>query len=278
MIFSNLHTHCWFCDGHASMEEFLRFAIAKGFDSYGISSHAPLPFDTKWTLKKDDYDDYRREHLRLKEKYADKIQFYVALEIDYLGDFSNAKNEYFKDKTFDYIIGSVHYVDKIPGGRFWNIFGTQEVFQEGLDNIFDGDIKAAMLRYFECEKEMIKLGGIDFIAHSDKLASRASKYEGFSINETWYKNAFGDMLQCVKDHNLKLEINTKSVEEKGTSSPHPQFYPLIREMQIPVVVNTDAHNPDNVDSGLRKTYQLLKQAGFKSINVFYDNKWQETEL
>ena len=55
------------------MEDFIRFAISEGFTSYGISSHAPLPFSTAWTMEWDRMDDYLSEFSRLKKKYADKI-------------------------------------------------------------------------------------------------------------------------------------------------------------------------------------------------------------
>ena len=68
---TNYHSHCLYCDGRANMEDFIRFAISEGFSSYGISSHAPLPFSTAWTMEWDRMDDYLSEFSRLKEKYAD---------------------------------------------------------------------------------------------------------------------------------------------------------------------------------------------------------------
>ena len=41
---TNYHSHSLYCDGRASMEDFVRFALSEGFTSYGFSSHAPLPF------------------------------------------------------------------------------------------------------------------------------------------------------------------------------------------------------------------------------------------
>ena len=52
------------------MEEFVKFAIAKGVIKYGFSSHAPLPFHTSWNMNMDDYPYYVKEFFRLKEKYA----------------------------------------------------------------------------------------------------------------------------------------------------------------------------------------------------------------
>lgn len=79
------------------MEDFIRFAISEGFTSYGISSHAPLPFSTAWTMEWDRMDDYLSEFSRLKKKYADKIELAIGLEIDYLNEESNPSLPCFKN-------------------------------------------------------------------------------------------------------------------------------------------------------------------------------------
>ena len=43
---TNYHSHTSFCDGKAPMEAFIAEAVRQGFTSYGVSSHAPLPFRT----------------------------------------------------------------------------------------------------------------------------------------------------------------------------------------------------------------------------------------
>ena len=86
---TNYHSHSLYCDGRASMEDFVRFALSEGFTSYGFSSHAPLPFSTAWTMEWDIMDDYLSEFHRLKEKYAGRIELYIGLEIDYLNEASN---------------------------------------------------------------------------------------------------------------------------------------------------------------------------------------------
>ena len=41
---TNYHSHSLYCDGRASMEDFVRFALSEGFTSYGFSSHARCLF------------------------------------------------------------------------------------------------------------------------------------------------------------------------------------------------------------------------------------------
>lgn len=257
------------------MEDFVRFAIAKGFVSFGFSSHAPLPFLTKWTMKEDDFPEYYAEFLRLKQKYEKKIQLYLALEADYISGYSSIRNEFFQEKPFGYLVGSIHYVDKIPNGRFWNIFGSAEVFDEGLQAIFGGDIRAAVLRYFECEKEMLSLGGFQILGHCDKIVTPAQRFPEFDANASWYENAFADMLACAKNSGVIVEINTKALCRKGVSFPDQRWFPLLREMGIPVTLSSDCHNPDDVDSGFRVAFPLLRKAGFRSVRILLDGRWQD---
>ena len=80
------HSHCDFCDGKAPAEDFVKATIEAGFHSYGISSHSPLPFETRWSLSKRNVEAYLMEIKRLREKYAGQIELYGGMEIDYLND------------------------------------------------------------------------------------------------------------------------------------------------------------------------------------------------
>ena len=104
------HSHCTFCDGKAPAEEFVKAAISAGFHSYGISSHSPLPFETRWSLSKANLEAYLQEIERLKKLYAGQIELYVGLEIDYLNDDWGPSSDYFQQMPLDYRIGSVHLV------------------------------------------------------------------------------------------------------------------------------------------------------------------------
>ena len=42
-MLQNLHTHSSFCDGKNTPEEIVNYAIARGFDSIGFSSHSFAP-------------------------------------------------------------------------------------------------------------------------------------------------------------------------------------------------------------------------------------------
>jgi acyl-[acyl-carrier-protein]-phospholipid O-acyltransferase/long-chain-fatty-acid--[acyl-carrier-protein] ligase len=60
MNLTNYHSHTLYCDGRAGMEDFIRFAISRGFTSYGISSHAPLPFPEGAISRNGHLGEFRR--------------------------------------------------------------------------------------------------------------------------------------------------------------------------------------------------------------------------
>ena len=110
MQLSNYHSHCTFCDGRSTPEDFIKFAVAHGFRAYGFSSHSPLPFETFWNMSKDDMPEYLTEIERLKKKYSDRLEIYVGLEIDFLDESYNASIPYFRNLPLDYRIGSIHFL------------------------------------------------------------------------------------------------------------------------------------------------------------------------
>jgi histidinol-phosphatase (PHP family) len=278
MYWSNYHSHCTFCDGRSSMEEFVKFAIAKGVKKYGFSSHAPLPFNTHWNMKLDDFTEYQDEFYRLKMKYSADIELYIGLEIDYINNFFEARNELYATSHFDYLIGSIHFMDRLPEGNFWCVDGPFDDFNAGLQTLFGGDICLATERFFEISKLMIQNDGFDIVGHVDKIALSASRYSDFTITDSWYRNQMGDVLQLVKDKGLILEINTKSLNETGVTYPDAQFFPLIKELKIPIMVNSDCHYPTNVIDGFESAFKALKKAGFTTMHQLVNGLWQAVEF
>ena len=278
IYWSNYHSHCTFCDGRSTMEEFVVCAISKGVKKYGFSSHAPLPFSTKWNMEESNFPHYESEFYRLKEKYKDQIELYFGLEVDYIHNCSTIKNDFFCDKSFDYLIGSLHYLDKLPDGGFWCVDGNFEEFNKGLHLLYGGDIQLATRRFFELTSEMIKIGGFDIVGHFDKISYNASHCPEFDITSQWYQQLMGDALQLVKDNGLIMELNTKSLLDKGITYPHQQFYPLIKELEIPIMVNSDCHHLPNVIIGFDHAFKMLQDAGFKTMHQLCHGKWKAVEF
>ncbi len=281
MQLSNYHSHCTFCDGRSTPEIFLRSAIAQGFRSYRFSSHSPLPFETSWNMSKDDMPEYLQEIKRLKQKYGDQLEIYTGLEIDYLDETYNASIPYFRELPLDYRIGSVHFLPlsgHLVEENMVCIDGSFREYALSVARHFDGDIRLLVKRYFNSTMGMLEAGGIDIVGHMDKIYMNGQRYEIFDFEEDWYQKPFEACLDLVKEKGLMVEVNTKNWTRKKELYPRMECLSRMREMNIPVMVNSDCHYPDLVNDGRAEAFELLRQAGFKSTRELVKGEWQDIAL
>lgn len=274
---TNYHSHCLFCDGRADMESFVRFAISKGFSSYGISSHAPLPFSTAWTMEWDYMNDYLTEFSRLKEKYADRIELAIGLEIDYLNENSHPALPRFQELPLDYRIGSVHMLYS-PEGKIVDIDTRPDLFRQLVDEHFEGDLDYVISLYYKKLRRMVELGGFDIVGHADKMHYNASCYRPGLLDELSYNQLVGDYFAEIAEHGYIIEINTKSYQTLNTFYPNERYMALFKELGIRVQVNSDAHYPERINSGRPEALKALKKVGYETIVEWHDGQWQDVPI
>ncbi len=274
---TNYHSHCTYCDGKSPADEFVKEAIARGFYSYGVSSHAPLPFTTNWTMKAEDMSSYIAEINMLKARYEDQIQLYVGLEIDYLDEVHNPKMSDFQNLNLDYRIGSVHLVSDLQG-QIADLDVSSPLFKDMIRDRFDNDLVEVVKKYFSQKKAMIRLGGFDFVGHIDKISMNASFCERNITQQHWYKREIVSLFEEVAKARLMIEINTKAFMSKGVLFPNKEHFGLINEMQIPVLVNSDSHHIQKINDGRREALELLYKAGIKSVMELDKGQWKAKEI
>lgn len=274
---TNYHSHCNYCDGKAPLEDFIKSAIEKGFTSYGISSHAPLPFPTKWTMNKGDVPAYLAEANMLKEKYASQIELYIGMEIDYLNEESNPSIPFFRELPLDYRIGSVHLLED-ANGTVVDTDTTKEEFKERLDKHFNGDLKSTVLCYFRNLMHMIELGGFDIVGHADKISYNADYCEPGVLEQMWYKDIIREYFSLIAKRGLMVEINTKAYKNLGVFYPNRALFPLLKELHIPVMVNSDAHFPELINDARPEALLALQEAGIHTVMELHHGQWKEIPI
>ena len=281
MQLSNYHSHCTFCDGRSTPEDFVKFAISHGFRAYGFSSHSPLPFETFWNMSKDDMPEYLEEINRLKEKYAGQLEIYTSLEIDYLDETYNPSIAYFQELPLDYRIGSIHFLplsEHLSEDNMVCIDGAFADYKDSVDRYFEGKISKLVTRYFDSTLKMIEAGGIDIVGHMDKIYMNGHKYEGFSFDADWYQKPFKAVLDLIAQKGLMVEVNTKNLIKKQQIFPRKEYLGLLKDMNIPVMVNSDCHYPDLVNDGRSEVFEILKDIGFRTTRELIKGYWQDVAI
>ena len=270
---TNYHSHCSFCDGRADAEAFILEAIRQGFYSYGVSSHAPLPFSTHWSMEKKDMDAYIQEIECLRTRYADRIEIYLGLEIDYLTDDYHPNIPFFQNLPLDYRIGSVHLLEDLAG-ELADLDVAPEIFRQKITDRFDNDLKRVVVGYFDKLMRMVEQGGFDIVGHADKISMNASFCMPGITFEKWYLDKIKEYFALIAEKEIMMEINTKAFDTKGYFFPNQHHFQLIRDLGIRIVVNSDAHYPEKINAGRPEALRALKEAGITEVYELLGNRWQ----
>lgn len=273
MSWTNYHSHTPLCDGRSTPDEMIKSAIDKGFVSWAFTSHAPVPFETDWTMKYKDAKEYIEMIAEVSEKYQDKIDVFTGLEMDYLPKVGwGLKDKDIVDKL-DVKIGSVHFAGVFDNGEFWSVDGPIEEYKQGLTEIFGGDVKKLVKAFFQVNAEMVEDGDFDFIGHFDKIYQHGRQW--FDFSEKWYVDEVTAFLDLVKEKNCVMEMNTKSINKHGILYPHTSFLKVISDYKIPLVLNSDTHDAALADLGFKEAAEAMKEAGINTLLVRCKSGWEE---
>ncbi|MFW6344040.1 MAG: histidinol-phosphatase HisJ [Sediminispirochaetaceae bacterium] len=276
-MITNYHTHSSFCDGKGQLEDYVKYALSRGFHALGFSGHAPLPFPNDWTMNEENLSTYIREVLALKERYRDSLEICLGLETDYLDKKHNPAHPKYKALGLDYQIGSVHHLYSPERTEFLQVDYTKEELELLLKDTFDKDIKALVSTYYRMVREMVQTGGFEILGHLDlvKKQNRGNVY--FDETEKWYKREIEKTLETVAETDVILEINTGAMARGYTAEPYPSPWIIDRaaELKIPVTINSDAHRPEWLDYGFEEAENLARAAGYSSKIVYTEGEWRE---
>lgn len=276
MSWTNYHSHCKFCDGTDQPYVYAEAAVDAGLVAYGFSSHAPTPFQNPWAMDVDNLRSYVREIKQLRDAWKNHIQIYCGLEVDYVPGVMGPKSLFIRNAELDYTIGSIHFVDAFKDGRSWEIDGTSKLFEEGLDAIFNGNVKQAVSRYFELTRQMVLEECPDIIGHIDKIKMQNTGNKYFSESEEWYKDEVIVTLDLIQHSKAIVEVNTRGIYKKKTTETYPSEWMLkeILKRNIPVTISSDAHHPSEITSEFEFAADLLKSIGFEYVYNLFDGKWR----
>jgi histidinol-phosphatase (PHP family) len=260
------------------MEAFVQAAVDAGFRGYGISSHSPLPFDAPCAMSAGRVGEYLAGIERLKREYAGRIELYAGMEIDYINEEHGPSTTYFQELPLDYRIGAVHYVTHPSSGRLMDIDGKEERFRSALAEIFDGDLEGLVDAYYDASERMIARGGFDFIAHLDKVAMNAERVNPSITGTRHYRDRLMAYLEEIAARGLMIEINTKAYPALGILFPRQEYLKRVLELQIPVIVNSDAHFPLAINEGRREALEILRATGFRHVTCLEAGAWTRIYL
>ncbi len=273
----NFHQHSIFSDGKAAPEKYVEKAVELGFSETGFTEHSPLPFETPFSLKMEKISDYIKSVERLKRKYENRLDIYRALEMDFVPGMSEDFDFWRKTVKADYLIGSIHLIKPENCDKLWFTDGPDpDIYDLGIKNLFDNNVKKAVTRFYDQTIEMIETQKFEIIGHFDKVKMH-NKGRLFNEDEKWYQILIDKVVDLIKQKNLIVEINTRGLYKKRYEGLFPDGAALekVKRKNIPVIISSDAHKPDELNLYFDYAVKVLKNNGFKSVMRLKKGGWQE---
>lgn len=277
------HMHFEYGDYNADwVKGFFEAAAGRGIDEIGITEHT----HTFPEFRQLYYDDLILDDSfvgSFQQKWLKKNKFKHTLD-DYFEFMSKLRSLGYKVKTgievcnfrnqekvreilgrydFDYIIGSIHFIDG------W-AYDSGEI-KEQWQNCSLRDIYEAYTR----EIEMLCAGGCyDVLGHPFNL--RLYRFLPDFDVEPYLLRA----VKALKAANMGVDVNTGTLYRYPIAeiSPYPEFMKLAAEYQLPIITSSDAHKPEDCGSYIDRAVEYVRSFGYTRGMVFDHRKREYVEL
>lgn len=274
---SNYHTHCHLCDGVGAPREYAEAALQQRMRALGFSSHAPVAFATDWTMPLSRLDTYLDETRSLREAYCDRLAIYVGLETDFILDGPVSPVPPDRLASLDYTIGAVHFLaapdSAVPP---FTVDGPAEELEAGIRRVFGSDTRAAVERYFESVRAMLRARPCPVVAHLDLVKKNNEGDRFFSEDAPWYRDAARETVEVIAAAGASVEVNTGGLSRGRVDALYPSDWILEQclALGVPVTLSSDAHEPSGVIALFCETACRLRDLGFRETLVLDAAGWR----
>ncbi len=250
-MITSYHNHTTWSDGATPIAGQIEGARQAGLDELGISDHYVFnPHGvTTWSMPLDKMADYVADVQQAMAQTTSPV-IRLGIEADYFPETIDELRRRLALYPFDYVIGSVHYVDGFPideHRRFWDALTPEERVEKWRD-------------YWKRIRELAESRVFDFVAHLDL-------FKKFGHRPTLDLSAEAHAaLDAIATADMAIEINTA-----GWNLPVKEAYPTLnllraaRERAIPLLINADAHHPKNLTRDFDRARALAREAGYTQL-------------
>ncbi len=235
---TDLHVHTFFSDGTNDPETMVRAAIANGMEVLGFSDHGYTDFDESYCIPKARLAEYRTCIRELAEKYRGRIRILCGIEQDIDGGMPI--------DDYDYVIGSVHYVN--PGQEYLPVDMGRDRFAFIVEEAYNGDPLAFAEDYYRKVSCVVERTGCDIIGHFDLVTKFNADEKFFRFDDPRYLAAAFAAIDRLLPYGCPFEINTGAMARGYRSDPYPHkiLRDYIRAKGGRFILSSDSHNQINL--------------------------------
>jgi len=242
------HLHTILCK-HAkgAIVDYRKAARTQNIPEICFSDHCPNPdgYDPAHRMEMKKFETYRDMVSRLQDGETPTVLF--GIEADYYEGCEVFLREWLPAQQFDYVIGSVHYIED------WGFDNPSQ--RHVWDSV---DVNETWRKYFELVGRLADSGLFDAVGHLD-----LPKKFGFRPNDKELKEMAAPVLDRIAKTGMGMELNTSGLRRPvGEIYPSPLIVSMAREREIPICFGSDAHASEEIGAGFGLALNLAKEAGY----------------
>jgi histidinol-phosphatase (PHP family) len=246
-------------DAKGDFADCVKFARDRGLAEIGFSDH--------FHLKKQSYSmsyETLAQYVEKMRAYKESIDFPVklGLEVDFIPNREGEIEKATKLEGFDYIIGSVHFINN------WGFDDPKYEAEYQKWNIDDLN-----RTYFSLVQQCAKSKLFNIIGHVDLIKKFGYK------PKTDMTDILTETTEIFKKTKVCVEVNTG-----GLRAPCREIYPsrpllkMCFNHGVPITLGSDAHTPEHVGKDFDQALALIREVGYKNIAKFTHRRLEPVNI
>jgi histidinol-phosphatase (PHP family) len=243
-------------DGHSAAPDMVRAAAAAGMKEICFTDH--LDYDPLKDPKTFVFDtkDYNAVY---DELFHPDVKIRRGMEFGMLPDNQSTLQEDLQRRPFDFVLGSVHFVDDID--IYYDTFWSDKTLEEAE--------RRCMEQTLACVKAH---DGFDVLAHLTYPSKAGGHPTHQPIQYASYADQIDEIMRILIQKGRGIEVNTSGVDRCGAYLPDAEYLRRFKELGGEIVtVGSDAHDTSRVGQYCREACQMVQDI-FGYVCTFEDRK------
>jgi len=182
------------------------------------------------------YDDLTSDSVLIRRGVEFSLTDWNLRELDLL----------LTERNFDFVIGSVHYVDGYDPYEieYWNGISVKEGYEKYLK------------RVLECVK---KHSNFDVLGHLTYVSKSPNCPIPTPVDFNEFQDITDEIMKILVSKGIGMEINTSGVDKVGVFLPDTQYLKRFKELGGEIVtVGSDSHDALRVGQYSKEALEILK--------------------
>lgn len=246
------HIHSKFStDSHMEASDACKKAVEMGLNGLVFTDHVDLDypdFDISFLI---DFEQYFEFFNKIQNTWREKLDIRIGIEMGFQPHVLDKINTVLDKYRFDFIINSVHIIDKMDPytGTYFEGKTQKQAYERYLQEVL-------------CSVE--SYDNFDVIGHIGYVA-RYGNFKDKNLRYSDYSDILDQILKATIEKGKGIELNTSGLRS-DLQSPIPGYDVFERYLELGgeiVTIGSDSHTVENLGQNFKEATDYLKNLGFK---------------